>query len=756
MHGRDARVTTMLFGQNILAFWFVTPAFFFAGLALIGIPILIHILNRRRYKTVNWAAMEFLLRALKKNRRRLKFEQWLLLAVRCLLLFLAAAALARPFGCAEQSTIASIAGSRSGLHVFVIDNSYSMGYEADRPDARTHLDQAKRLAKQMIDRLSSGGEAIAIVTAARPSQAVIAAPSYDLNAAKSAIDRIEQTASGTDLVGALQKALVIGKGETQQPRKHLYLMTDGTRSAFERSGEADALRQAGADLASVYSVTHFNLGRQNQYNHAALDVRPSVGLVTSRSDANFAADLKGFGTGPEAQLQWKLDDQPLPGGGTVKLDATTPPQIQRSGIPRNAAGLHVISASLLTDDRLKVDNIRTRVFDVVSELKVLIVEGQRGVNRMQGSGAFLDLALAPPAEANEQGVRTNSYVATELISDLELGNKVLNDYRAVILAGVGQVQPAVAQQLEHFVKQGGTLILFMGEQVSGDNYNATLLPRGLLPGPMAKRVSAGANAQQGYTFEFNPAGDVHPLLREFREQPMSGLDRAQVFDYWQIDLKPDAKVERVLNYVAPPDAPPAEKNHRDPAITLHNLGEGRVVFNTTTANPDWTTFPGKMAYVALMHEILAGSVNPAEAWLNRTVGESVIVPTWLRLTAAPTLLDPQKSEVVIDQATTPGGAPVYKSQALKRPGVYTLSTGTRTMPVSVNVPPDEADVRTLDNSGIKKALGDIDLALETDQLPAEPISEVAGNDYGWSIMAIVLALVAMECFMAMRFGHYRR
>ncbi|MDQ3440172.1 MAG: BatA domain-containing protein, partial [Planctomycetota bacterium] len=430
------------FFPSPLAFWFVTPAFFFAGLALVGIPILIHILNRRRYKTVNWAAMEFLLRALKKNRRRLKFEQWLLLATRCLLLFLAAMALARPFGCTEQSTIASIAGSRSGLHVFVIDNSYSMAYEADRPDARTHLDQAKRVAKQMIDRLSSGGEAIAIVTAARPSHAVIAAPSYDLNAAKAAIDRIEQTASGTDLPGALQKALEIGKGETTQPRKHLYLMTDATRSAFEKVGEVDALRQVGVDLAAVFSVTHFNLGRQNQWNHAALDVRPSVSLVTSRSDANFAANLKGFGAGPDAQLQWKLDDQPLPGGGTLKLDRDTKEQIQRYGVPRSGGatggGLHVISANLITDDRLKLDNIRTRVFDVVSELNVLIVEGERGVNRLQGSGAFLDLALAPPAEANEQGVRTNSYVATELISDLELGNKVLNDYRAVILAGVGQ------------------------------------------------------------------------------------------------------------------------------------------------------------------------------------------------------------------------------------------------------------------------------------------------------------------------------
>jgi hypothetical protein len=74
----------------------------------------------------------------------------------------------------------------------------------------------------------------------------------------------------------------------------------------------------------------------------------------------------------------------------------------------------------------------------------------------------------------------------------------------------------------------------------------------------------------------------------------------------------------------------------------------------------------------------------------------------------------------------------------------------------VNVPADEADVRTLDDAAIKKALGDIDLALESDQLPAEPVSADAGNDYGWSVMAIVLGLVAVECFMAMRFGHYRR
>src|SRR3954469_17893799 len=123
--------------SSILAVGFVTWGFVAAGLAAVSIPIVIHILNRRRFKTVTWAAMEFLLRAMRKNRRRLRFEQWILLATRCLVVVLAGLALARPMGC-HQSTLASLAGQRSGLHIIVIDNSYSMAYEADRPDAKTH------------------------------------------------------------------------------------------------------------------------------------------------------------------------------------------------------------------------------------------------------------------------------------------------------------------------------------------------------------------------------------------------------------------------------------------------------------------------------------------------------------------------------------------------------------------------------------------------------------------------------------------
>src|SRR5689334_7610807 len=192
----------------ILAIGFITPAFAIAGVALASIPIIIHVLNRRRYRIVNWAAMEFLLRAMKKNRRRLRFEQWLLLAVRCCVLGLLGIALARPLACG-QAGMAGLA-TRSGLHVIVIDNSYSMAYESDRPDARTNLDQAKRIAKGIIERLASGGESVEIITAGAPAQTVFPKPIYDLGAAHDAVDRVEQSYANTDLSGAFAKALEIG------------------------------------------------------------------------------------------------------------------------------------------------------------------------------------------------------------------------------------------------------------------------------------------------------------------------------------------------------------------------------------------------------------------------------------------------------------------------------------------------------------------------------------------------------------------
>lgn len=786
-----------------LALTFMSWPFLWAGLGLVSIPVVIHLLNRRRFRVVQWAAMEYLLKAMRKNRKRLKFEQWILLATRCLLIALIGVALARPLGGCSANTLAGSLGGRAGLNVFVIDNSYSAAYESPHAatpgapngatPAKTHLEQEKLIAKRLIDGLSGGGESVAIITAARPATAIIAKPGYDLNAAKAAVDRIEQSFGGTDLAGALQLALQLAEENPKAPSKHLHLLTDGTKSGWE-GAQAEALKRAGPELAKHYRVAHYNMteGRQ-QWNQAVLNLAPAGGLVTTQFETELATLARGFGPGPEATVRWTLDGAPLLARkddprsdrlGGAKLDPSAEP-LTRVLAPRSikGGGPRLFVAALGQDDAagagdgLRVDDRRYRVIDVTSELRVLIVQGTVAQNTLESSGTFLQIALAgasreaaaAAAAAGPGGTqRGHNYVAADLISDIELRDKPLGGYRAVILTGVGNVTERDADALRQFVEAGGTLMTFMGDPVTKDNYNAVLLPRKLLPGALIKLMDAGQSGA-GYNFDFKPDAVLHPYLKLFALGEKTGLDTAQVRKYWQVDVPPDGGVERILNFLPPAPAAgataaaatpaPAARTGTplDPAYTVHALGNGRVIFSATTAAVDqWTSFPAKPAFPTLMHELLGGGVRTGDYWMNLQVGQPLEVPPEVKIAGRPELKDEAGTLVPIDPVSEPDRPTVYRSRPLTKPGVYTLNLGNATVPVAVNVPADEADVRTVGNEQVRRSLGDIDVALHGDAVPTDAALSRDANDWAGSVLVAMLALLAVESLMAMRFGHYRR
>src|SRR5262245_61480119 len=100
---------------------FTNPGFLAAAAALISVPIIIHLINRMRFKRIRWAAMEFLLKAQKRNRRRLIIEQLLLLALRCLLVALTGLLVLRFVG----FSFSDFAG-KQGFHIVLLDDTLSM------------------------------------------------------------------------------------------------------------------------------------------------------------------------------------------------------------------------------------------------------------------------------------------------------------------------------------------------------------------------------------------------------------------------------------------------------------------------------------------------------------------------------------------------------------------------------------------------------------------------------------------------------
>src|SRR6185312_1098811 len=112
-------------------------------LAAAAAPLLIHLWSRHRFREAPWAAMQFLLAAMRKNARRLQLQQWLLLAVRTLVIVLVVLAVAEPYG---ERLLAG--GSAAPVHkILVIDGSYSMAYRVDRG---SNFAEAKRLATVLV------------------------------------------------------------------------------------------------------------------------------------------------------------------------------------------------------------------------------------------------------------------------------------------------------------------------------------------------------------------------------------------------------------------------------------------------------------------------------------------------------------------------------------------------------------------------------------------------------------------------------
>ena len=262
----------------------------------------------------------------------------------------------------------------------------------------------KPLPKQMIDRLSRGGESVAIITAARPATAVLGAPIYDLQAAKDAVDRIEQSYSGTDLAGRCDRARQIAQNESSQPTKTLHLITDATRSAWE---PANAAALAPLGPRPCQELQDRSLRRRPAQRMEPGDRRSPLGVAPGSQQLRQRLPRR------HAKL-WSQRGERNRAGDAMEAGSGSAPRRRRGASDLRAApqvhslsqikqgGLHVITANLATDDRLKADDVRRRVIDVASELKVLIVEGERGAAALSGRGHFRSLRFPRPLKRARQ------------------------------------------------------------------------------------------------------------------------------------------------------------------------------------------------------------------------------------------------------------------------------------------------------------------------------------------------------------------
>jgi len=173
---------------------FLHPALAWSAVGAVALPIVIHLLFRRRRVPVDWAAMELLREAIRRTNRRLRVEQWIVLALRSLAVLAAGLALAVPF-----LGDGAVGSAQERTWIVVVDNGATSALRAGRG---SELDRLRDEVRAMLEADRAQGDRYGIVTAAIPAQLVLG-PTTDLAEFERVLARIEPAETPSDLSGAI-------------------------------------------------------------------------------------------------------------------------------------------------------------------------------------------------------------------------------------------------------------------------------------------------------------------------------------------------------------------------------------------------------------------------------------------------------------------------------------------------------------------------------------------------------------------------
>ncbi len=544
-----------------------------AGAAAISIPIALHFFYRARYKPLPWAPMRFLKEAIEQTSRRLKFQEWILLALRCLAILLLALALARP-----ASDTAKIAGRGEAVDaVLVMDTSFSMGA---RDGDKTRLERAKEAARAVIDALPAGSSVQILASADRvddlgPKQR------FNLDQARQLIDGIQPTSLSSDLLPGLSRALDIANKGTA-PAKEVYVFTDMQKEAFER--QQAAVRAKAEEIRLVGNLVFVRCGNVDRKipNIAVESVTWQTDIPHTRTRVPFVITLRNPGTEPVKGLRVTLElDGKAVEKDAVQVDQIDPgqayPVTLTGGLEK--AGVGVIGVKI-EGDAMPGDDVLFRTILVREKVRVLLVDGTPNEGNPTAAGDhFVKTALNP-------GRTPDYYIETVSIPANEVGVRDLEDADIVYLLNapvreaadpVAGMSPDFLDELARFVRRGGGLVIALGDLVDADAYNKSFgsSETGFLP----FNLKAIQNATE--TSPFHPAADTvdeASFLGRFRQSPFAeALQGISLYRMFAVDESGSGRVlVRTTNAL--------------PYIASRVVGAGEVVLITSTLDESWANF----------------------------------------------------------------------------------------------------------------------------------------------------------------------
>jgi hypothetical protein len=776
------------------------------GTMLVGIPIILHLVMRQKPKQLVFPAVRFLQKRHESNRRTLRLRHWLLLLLRCLVIALAALALARPsvssslfgnwiiisslallvlligtlllagavtrqgklllaglgvvgtaalaallamlIGTLRQSD-ASLIGDRQApvAAVMLLDSSPRMQY---RRENLTRLEQAQAMADSVVRQLPPDSQ-IAVLD----SRAIAPLFSLDLSAARKTIQRVRTTGAPRPFDQLLTTALRL-LAPSSLKRKEIYIYTDLTAAAWEVDDAARLLPQL--EQARDVALYLIDVGVEQPQNFALGALRLSAETMPEDSRLIIRATVSVTGIAATAETKEKAAVELW----VEDFDPTLPVLRERE----------VVLPTSRVQNRQEVDladNDSTTIEFSVSGL----TKGTRNAElRLVGQDAlsiddrryltvlvrdpWLVLIVAPrdvDTSALVEAIapyqhRVENRAAYECltITPEELANHSLQDFAAVVILDPTPLPAGSWEQLGAYVRGGGQLALFLGHQAGdGSAFNVTESQE-LLPGKLGRQYRAS-----GRDVYLAPHSYDHPILRSFRALPTSvPWAEFPVFRYWTLrDLAGDAEV--ILRF-----------GNQQPAILERRVGQGTVLTMTTpitelerpVGRQAWNELAGPDDWprFILVNEIMRYLTQHDAGRFNYEPGQDIVLVN---------RADEDPSRYLL---FTPGGEtqPVQARddkltiRGTEAPGIYRLK-GERDGPVtrgfSVNLPARASRLERTTTQQLDTLLGAdrYQLARDQEQLVRVQGRQREGREFFPFLLALVAATLVLEQLLANRF-----
>ena len=499
---------------------FLAPAVLGAT-AAVAAPILIHLLNKMRVKVVNWGAMRFLVESIRKNQRRLQIEDLLLLLLRCMLILLLAFAFARPVINPEGTGAAASSGPT--IAILLMDQSASMGQSNG---VSTRFEIAKAAAGKILDDLPSGSQAALYMVTDRVNQ-LVPRPTSNLAVVRRTLEVAEPGYRTCDLLPGIRLAL-----DTLKPfsgtRKEIDIFTDNQVIAWKQIDQIKPLLDEAPDV----NVRLIPTGGPGEDNLAVTALKPQENVVPAAGQVytDVTVEVTNFSAAPANGVRVTLSmDSDAPADEAV-IDSIAPGQASgvRLSVKFPQAGFHTLNASI-PPDRLPSDNQRALAVQVIDQMRVAVVEGTQPRNKMDRDGFFLANALVPVAATHA----ADYFLKPEVVPVSWLDDADFSKEEIIFLADLASVSPAVAQKLQKYVNDGGSIVLFPGPNTRVDDFNSSL--KDLLPATLQTLREPG---KTGKFASWQVSNFPHPITSLWNDSKNGSLGSVRATSYNPLQLTP--------------------------------------------------------------------------------------------------------------------------------------------------------------------------------------------------------------------------